>query len=121
MRARNIKTWLDLPACQTHRPGNEGVATLKAFQGSEMVYLVPSPPSDGGRWKELKGHVAQQQPRNIPALEIYMEEWAKIPATGNVQSLPTKTHNKVLRISFVTDQILFSCTIIQTNNHLKKL
>ena len=33
-------------------------------------------------WRELKVHVAQQQPQNITALEeICMEEWAKIPAT----------------------------------------
>ncbi|KAK3505609.1 hypothetical protein QTP70_021308, partial [Hemibagrus guttatus] len=34
-------------------------------------------------WRKLKIHVAQQQPQNITALEeIYMEEWAKLPATG---------------------------------------
>ncbi|KAJ4937308.1 hypothetical protein JOQ06_001887 [Pogonophryne albipinna] len=34
-------------------------------------------------WRELKVHVAQRQPENITALEeIFMEEWAKIPATG---------------------------------------
>ena len=32
--------------------------------------------------RELKVHVAQQQPQNITALEeICMEEWTKIPAT----------------------------------------
>ncbi len=32
-------------------------------------------------WRELKVRVAQRQPQNIIALEICMEEWAKIPAT----------------------------------------
>ncbi|KAJ4939292.1 hypothetical protein JOQ06_028742 [Pogonophryne albipinna] len=36
-------------------------------------------------WRELKVRVAQRQPQNITALEeICMEEWAKIPATGNI-------------------------------------
>ncbi|KAK3539719.1 hypothetical protein QTP70_012049 [Hemibagrus guttatus] len=33
-------------------------------------------------WRDLKIRVAQRQPQNITALEeIYMEEWAKLPAT----------------------------------------
>ncbi|KAJ4925010.1 hypothetical protein JOQ06_003957 [Pogonophryne albipinna] len=44
-------------------------------------------------WRELKVCVAQRQPHNITALvEICMEEWAKIPATGQMillQNLPT--------------------------------
>ncbi|KAK3508004.1 hypothetical protein QTP70_010151 [Hemibagrus guttatus] len=33
-------------------------------------------------WRELKIRVAQRQPQNITALEeIWMEEWAKLPAT----------------------------------------
>ncbi|KAK3524187.1 hypothetical protein QTP70_021870, partial [Hemibagrus guttatus] len=39
-------------------------------------------------WRELKIHVAQQQPQNITALEeICMEEWAKLPATDYWLSL----------------------------------
>ncbi|KAK3533225.1 hypothetical protein QTP70_013666 [Hemibagrus guttatus] len=38
-------------------------------------------------WRELKIRVAQRQPQNITALEeICMEEWAKLPATGKVES-----------------------------------
>ncbi|KAK3543339.1 hypothetical protein QTP70_018067 [Hemibagrus guttatus] len=37
-------------------------------------------------WRELKIRVAQRQPQNITALEeICMEEWAKLPATSDVQ------------------------------------
>ncbi|KAK3531331.1 hypothetical protein QTP70_018128 [Hemibagrus guttatus] len=35
-------------------------------------------------WRELKIRVAQRQPQNITALEeIFMEEWAKLPATAS--------------------------------------
>uniref|UniRef100_A0A8C7V8D2 Tc1-like transposase DDE domain-containing protein n=1 Tax=Oncorhynchus mykiss TaxID=8022 RepID=A0A8C7V8D2_ONCMY len=60
-------------------------------------------------WRELKVHVAQQQPQNITALEeICMEEWAKIPATVCENLVETyrkrltshcqqRVYNKVLR------------------------
>jgi hypothetical protein len=60
-------------------------------------------------WRELKVHVAQQQPQNITALEeICIGEWAKIPATvcENLEDFhktfdfchcQQKVYNKVLR------------------------
>ncbi|KAK3507288.1 hypothetical protein QTP70_013545 [Hemibagrus guttatus] len=37
-------------------------------------------------WRELKIRVAQRQPQNITALEeICMEEWAKLPATSEIE------------------------------------
>ncbi len=64
-------------------------------------------------WRELKVSVAQRQPQNITALEeICMEEWAKIPATEDLQKTfdlchcQQRVYNKVLRLNFVIDQIL---------------
>ncbi|CDQ87411.1 unnamed protein product [Oncorhynchus mykiss] len=67
-------------------------------------------------WRELKVRVAQQQPQNITALEeICMEEWAKVPATVcenvfvcvfDLCHCQQRVYNKVLRSTFVIDQIL---------------
>ena len=63
-------------------------------------------------WRELKVHVAQQQPQNVTAQEeICMEEWANIPATVCQQ----RVYNKVLRETFVIDQILIFHHNLQIN------
>ncbi|KAJ4947899.1 hypothetical protein JOQ06_009930, partial [Pogonophryne albipinna] len=49
-------------------------------------------------WRELKVRVAQRQPQNTTALEICMEEWAKIPATNTtaVSYIPKRGRNVLL-------------------------
>ncbi|KAK3528096.1 hypothetical protein QTP86_023711, partial [Hemibagrus guttatus] len=70
-------------------------------------------------WRELKIRVAQQQPQNITALEeICMEEWAKLPATVQVEryipplpdsslQLPSSPHDE--RVNLPRSSAFLTC------------
>ncbi|KAJ4935031.1 hypothetical protein JOQ06_007810 [Pogonophryne albipinna] len=78
-------------------------------------------------WRELKVRVAQRQPQNITALEeICMEEWAKIPATGDIKGTVVLhkpcyiSIKKPCNISLTENRVATSCTIAQVKSKDKR-